>query len=218
MGTLVRLIMAAALSAAVAGSTGIAAHGRPELIPCLTERTTIVPVTIYNRSRLTEPKLTVIVATVNKLWVPYGVKLDRGHERGLAVIISPDAAELARLDSAPLVLGTTSFTDGHANAYIQLWLGAAEALAQSASAEGGHFAVLPNVERDRTLMSMMGVALAHELAHYLLDTQRHSPDGLLQEAMSFHDLVHPTAERLFLSVEQQEALCASATVRNLPGR
>ena len=217
MRTLLRLTLAAAFSAAVAGSTATSAHGRLGLIPCLMERTTIVPVTIYNRSRLTEPKLNVIVATVNKLWVPYGVRAERGHERGLAVIISPEA-ELARLDTAPLVLGTTSFTDGHANAYIQLWLGAAEALAQSASGDGGHFAVLPNVERDRTLMSMMGVALAHELAHYLLDTQRHSPDGLLQEAMSFHDLVHPTAERLFLSVEQQEALCASATVRNLPGR
>jgi hypothetical protein len=218
MSRVVRLILAAAFAAAVAGSTGISAHGRPELIPCVSEHTTIVPVTIYNRSRLTEAKLAVILATVNKLWVPYGVKIERGHGHGLAVVISPDAAELARLDTAPLVLGTTSFTDGHANAYIRLWLGAAEALAGSSGGEGGRFAVLPNVERDRILISIMGVALAHELAHYLLDTSRHSPDGLLQEAMSFHDLVHPTAERLFLSVEQQEALCASATVRNLPGR
>src|SRR5215472_8998299 len=136
MRTLLRLTLAAAFSAAVAGSTSTSAHGRLELIPCLTERTTIVPVTIYNRSRLTEPKLNVVVATVNTLWMPYGVRVERRHERGLVVIISPDAAELARLDTAPLVLGTTSFTDGHANAYIQLRLAAAEALAESASGEG----------------------------------------------------------------------------------
>jgi hypothetical protein len=177
-----------------------------------------VPVTIYNRSRLTEAKLAVVVATANKLWVPYGVKIEGGHERGVPVIISPHAAELARLDTAPLVLGTTSFTDGHANAYIQLWLGAAETLAGNSGGEGKQFAVLPDVERDRILNSMMGVALAHELAHYLLDTPRHSPDGLLREAMSFSDLVHPTAERLFLSVEQQQALCASVTIRNPPWR
>jgi hypothetical protein len=175
-------------------------------------------VTIYNRSRLTEAKLTVVVATANKLWAPYGVKIEQGHEHGLAVIVSPDAAELARLETAPLVLGTTSFTDGHANAYIRLWLGAAETLAEYSGGEGTRFTVLPGVERDRILISMMGVALAHELAHYLLDTSRHSPDGLLQEAMSFSDLVHPTVERLFLSVGQQEALCASVTIRNPPWR
>ena len=218
MSTLLRLILTAALAPTVADPAGVSAHGRPEPIPCLSEHTTVVPVMIYNRSRLTEARLAIIVATVNKLWVPYGVKIERGHERGLAVIMSPDAPTLARLETAPLVLGTTSFTDGHANPYIQLWLGAAEALARSSGGESRRFAVLPNVERDRILNSMMAVALAHELAHYLLDTRRHSPDGLLQEAMSFGDLMHPTVERLFLSVEQQQALCASVTVRNLPAR
>jgi hypothetical protein len=217
MSTLLRVLLAAAFPAAVAGPMVVSAHGRTP-IPCLSEHTTVVPVTIYNRSRLTEAKLAIVVATANKLWVPYGVKIEGGHEHGLAVIVSPDVAELARLDTAPLVLGTTSFTDGHANAYIQLWPRAAETLAGNSGGEGRRFAVLPNVERDRILNSMMGVALAHELAHYLLDTPRHSLDGLLQEAMSFSDLVHPTTERLFLSVEQQQALCASVTVRNPPWR
>ncbi|HEX6463128.1 MAG TPA: hypothetical protein VFZ98_01690 [Vicinamibacterales bacterium] len=182
-------------------------------VACLLEHPTIVSVTIYNRSRLTNAKLAAIVATANTLWVPYGVTIEPGSRHGIAVVISPDSPALAGLATAP-VLGTTSFTDGHANPYIHLWLGAAEALAGRVDVDR-RLAVVPNRQRDLLLAPVMGVALAHELAHYLLDTPRHAPDGLLQGAVSLHDLAHPAHDRLFLTVHQQQALCTSVSVRNL---
>ena len=209
-----RIVLAAFSAVVFLYPTAVGAKSDRNPLACLLEHPTVVSVTIYNRSKLTGTKLAAIVATANDIWSPYGVTIQPGSPHGVAVVISPDAPALARLPTAPLVLGTTSFTGGHANPYIHLWLGAAEALAAGA-AGGRRLAVVPNRQRDRVVVPVMGVALAHELAHYLLDTPRHSTDGLLQEAVSLHDMSHPARDRLFLTVDQQQALCSSVSVRNL---
>lgn len=209
-----RIVLAAFSAVVLLYPIAVGAKSDISPLACLREHPTVVSVTIYNRSKLTGTKLAAIVATANDLWSPYGVTIESGSRRGVAVVISPDAPAMARLATAPLVLGTTSFTGGHANPYIHLWVGAAEALAAGANG-GRQLAVVPNRQRDLLLVPVMGVALAHELAHYLLDTPRHSSEGLLQEAVSLHDMTHPARDRLFLTVDQQQTLCSSVSVRDL---
>lgn len=206
-----RIALSAGLAAAVAVSpVSIEAKARTMPLACLSQHRTVVPVTIYNRSRLYDAKIAAIVTTANTLWTPYGVTFEIRPAHGVAVIVSGDG--LPSLDSGRFVLGTTSFTDGHANPYIHLWLDAAEALVASPYGEGPRFTGLPDRQRDQVLVSVMGVALAHELAHYLLDTPNHTQGGLLQNALEFQDMAHPEPARLYLTPEQQHALCAA------PGR
>jgi hypothetical protein len=56
---------------------------------------------------------------------------------------------------------------------------------------------------------MLGVALAHELGHYLLDTSQHSAAGLLQAGLTIHQLAFPEPARLTLTAEQQRLLRAT---------
>jgi hypothetical protein len=111
-------------------------------------------------------------------------------------------------EGGPTVLGTTLFSKGHATPFIRLWLGAAEAVANGSDAEGQPFRMRPREERNSILLAIMGVALAHELAHYLLDTAHHSPGGLLRASLSVRELEHADPARLGLTVQQQRLICS----------
>ena len=50
------------------------------------------------------------------------------------------------------------------------------------------------------------MAFAHEMAHYLLDTSRHSSGGLLQPGLSVHEVSFPDLTYLKLTPEQQQRL------------
>jgi hypothetical protein len=101
------------------------------------------------------------------------------------------------------------FSRHHATPYIHLWRGAAEAVADATPIKGTLFSARPREERDAILLRMMGVALAHELAHYLLDTEKHSRRGLLRESLTARDLQHPEVTRLDLSRTQQWLMCTA---------
>src|SRR5262249_37446949 len=95
---------------------------------------------------------------------------------------------------------------GHAVPDIHLWVGAAEALIDaSATTDVWN---MPTVERESHLVPMLGVALAHELGHFLLDTASHTLDGLPQRVIPYRDLQHPAAQPLGLSANQAFLLCA----------
>ena len=72
------------------------------------------------------------------------------------------------------------------------------------------FRALRREEREATLRRMLGVALAHELAHYLLDTEKHSRRGLLRQTLTARDLEQPDLTRLELSQAQQWLMCSTA--------
>jgi hypothetical protein len=63
---------------------------------------------------------------------------------------------------------------------------------------------------------MMGVALAHELGHYLLDTTHHSTAGLLRESLSVSDLAHPNPAHLRLTDKQQRRICIDGNMSRRP--
>ena len=65
----------------------------------------------------------------------------------------------------------------------------------------------PPVERDAILSRMLGVALAHELGHYLLDSAHHSSAGLLRQTMAAHEMEQPNPSHLRLSRKEQLLMC-----------
>jgi hypothetical protein len=163
----------------------------------------VVPITIYNQSQLSDGDIDAIVETANRLWQPYGVTLIPVSVHGVAVIVADKPPREAQ--PHPRVLGTTMFTDGHANPYIHLWVGAAYALLDTGS--GWPLTTLTQIQHESSLRPMLGVALAHEFGHFLLDTPHHAVGGLLQALVSVSDLRHPTTEHLGLTADQQHTLC-----------
>jgi hypothetical protein len=148
-----------------------------------------------------------MVETANRIWAAYGISFETTTSpEGISVWVS---AGTPGSDAAPgpHVLGTTMFTDGHSMPLIRLWWGAARALAEGCPLDGKAFDARSLPERDRILQLIMGVALAHELAHYLLDTMQHSHAGLLQAPLSIRDLADPQPARLSLTTDEQRRLC-----------
>jgi hypothetical protein len=196
-------IVAAALAVVCCLPNALHAAGLPPLSPCV--RGLDVPITVYNGSQMTVSELDAIVQTAGTLWRPYGVTLAPVPEHGVAVIVSRGSSDRDGLRPSRMTLGTTMFSDGHAVPYIHLWVGAAEALLDASVTP--HVWSMPTIERDSRLLPMLGVALAHELGHFLLDTAAHTLEGMLQRVIPFRDLERPTPERLGLSAQQQFALC-----------
>jgi hypothetical protein len=175
-------------------------------------RPTVVRVKLYNQSRLSEANLEQMLATTNRIWTAYGISIEAdASPNGVAVIVAGRSLSTPDAYQRP-VLGTTLFTNGHATPYIHLWLGTVEALAVDADSEGRPFKTRSPKEQDAILLQMMGVALAHELGHYLLDTKQHSSAGLLQATVSLRNLRHPELAHLGLTSEQRRLLCGDVTL------
>jgi len=176
-------------------ANGTAAHPR------------VVGLKIYNQPDLTEAGISHILETANRIWKPYGISVEASNARdAVAVVVSRRASQSAT-DSRPTVLGDTLFTDGQATPYIHLWPANAEALAAGSEMDGRPFTSRSRVERDAILLQILGVALAHELAHYLLNTANHSAVGLLRGTISVNDLAFPQPGHLRLTHDQERLIC-----------
>ena len=169
-----------------------------------------VSIMMYNRSRMRQADLDGLLDVANQVWTPYGVSLQRGIGAGTVAVIVSDSKPVTKANETRTVLGTTLFSDGHATPYINLSLGAAEEFADSTSEDGVHFTARPTRQRDAILTRMLGVALAHELAHYLLDTGVHSSGGLLKAGLDMRQLSFSDPARLKLTPGQQRQLCPAA--------
>jgi hypothetical protein len=184
----------------------------PRCIECADDAAGVrtVRVKVYNRSPMDQASLTALLDVTNRIWLPYGVRIEPVTDLdAIAVVVSEGQRASASAD-VRAVLGETLFTRHHATPYIRLWLGAAEATADTTSTGGVPFRALRREEREAILRRMMGVALAHELAHYLLDTEKHSPRGLLRQVLTARDLQQPDLTRLELSWPQQALMCSTA--------
>jgi hypothetical protein len=172
--------------------------------------TRVVPVHVYNQSRLNASMFTSLIDAANRVWAPYAIRLERhAADNAIAVVITERPNLVQRADHR-VVLGDTIFNDGHATPYMHLWLSTAEDVAIRSIVRGKPFSALPEPDRDAVLIQMLGVALAHELGHYLLDTRVHTPDGLLRTALKMDDLARPNPARLRLTPEQQAVICSAA--------
>lgn len=167
----------------------------------------VVRVKVYNQTHMQQADIDALIDLTNRIWLPYGVSIEQVESvDALAIVVSAVGRKPALVDGRA-VLGETLFSQNHATPYIRLWLGAARALSEATPTNGAAFVMLPREERDAILLRMMGVALAHELAHYLLDTERHSLRGLLRAAISIRDFQQPDLARLELTRGQQRLMC-----------
>jgi hypothetical protein len=168
----------------------------------------VVNVRIYNQSSMADAGLATMLDVANRIWAPYGIAVARSDDPdAIAVVIADRQTRETAANPQSAVIGTTLFTQGHATPYINLSLGAAEAFAMSSHDDGPPFSARPRVQRDAMLDRMMGVALAHELAHYLLDTMDHTRAGLLRAGLSLRDFTRPEPSRLTLTLAQRRQLC-----------
>lgn len=170
----------------------------------------IVRLQIVNHSRLPQANVEGMRSVASRIWAQYGVDVEFGWGPGAVIVELAADGDLAPSDPSVPVLGTTQFTDGHAIPMIRLSPPVAEALAAEAEIGVIPFRALSPEHQDAVLERMLGVALAHELAHYLLDTRQHSSRGLLRERFTTRELAFPEQGRLTLTVEQQRLLYPDA--------
>jgi hypothetical protein len=164
---------------------------------------------IYNQAHVNDSVLVTILDVANRIWSPYGVSIETAE--------NPDAVSVVLSDrlmhgqgGGPLAVGDTVFMKGHATPYIHLWLGGARLIAENAELDGPPYVGKPKVEQTAILARMLGVALAHEVAHYLLDTTAHSADGLLRSVINPRDMEDPNPAHLRLTHKEQKLLQRSA--------
>ncbi len=208
-----RALLVVSLTFAAIAATPLkkaAAASCPSCLACAgdTQRPRALQVWLFNQSRLKDADIADILETANRIWMPYGISMvPENTAEAIKVVVS---AQQMRSDtsSQSLALGDTLFSNGHATPYMHLWLGGAEALAVGAEIEGRTFTSRSLDERDAILRQMLGVALAHELAHYLLDSSSHSSAGLLRPTLGVDDLAHPRIAHLRLTADQQRLMCS----------
>lgn len=179
------------------------------------EQPRVVHVRIYNQSRMSAPDVDQLLDVAAAIWAPNGIALERGADPDAVTVVLADRPTRATANGGGAVLGTTLFTEGHATRLINLSVAAAETAADNANQPGLPFNARPSAQRNAMLVRMLGVALAHEMAHYLLDTTQHSRDGLLRAGLGVPDLIHPNVAHLALTPDQQRHLC---NVRESPQR
>lgn len=167
----------------------------------------VVRLRMYNQTRLDESAFANILEVTNRIWAPYGVTVEATASLDAIAVVVSAGTMRGTVDAVPIAIGDTIFTQGHATPYIHLWLGAAEVLARNSESDGQSFTMKPVAERDAILLRMLGVALAHELGHYLLDTSRHSSAGLLRQTMAARDMEQPNPAHLRLSRKELQMMC-----------
>jgi hypothetical protein len=167
----------------------------------------VVRLRMYNQTRLDESVFASILDVTNRIWSAYGVSVEATTSIDAISVVVSGGTMHGTVDAAPIPVGDTLFTQGHATPYIHLWLGAAELLARSSEGDGQSFTMKPVVERDAVLLRMLGVALAHELGHYLLDTSHHSSAGLLQSTLAAREMEQPNPAHLRLSRKELQMMC-----------
>jgi hypothetical protein len=104
-------------------------------------------------------------------------------------------------------LGWIVFEDGRPDQQIYLSYANAEEFLVDARSVVGTVANMPRAERETMLARALGRALAHELGHYLLDTSRHSPAGLLRQTMAAREMQQPNPAHLRLSRKELQMMC-----------
>jgi hypothetical protein len=167
----------------------------------------VVRVRMYNQTRMDESMFVNLLEVTNRIWEPYGVSVEATTSVDAISVVVSGGTMHGAADAAPIAVGDTLFTEGHATPYIHLWLGAAELLARNSQNDGQSFTMKPPVARDASLLRMIGVALAHELGHYLLDTAHHSSGGLLRQTMAASEMEQANPAHLRLTRKEQQLMC-----------
>ena len=177
-------------------------------VGCIEPRATrVLHVRIYNQTTLTPGGVQSIFEVANRLWSRYGVSLDLNPGPDEIAVVLQRGSSSALSDRQPTVLGSTLFSEGRATPYIHLSMDHTQAVAEDVELTGPSFLQRTGLQQTDILARILGVALAHELAHYMLDTADHAATGLLQKSLKPRDFVEADPALLRLTVRQQHRLC-----------
>src|SRR5690349_9753372 len=136
------------------------------------------------------------------IWAAYGVDVSASELHGCelvnAVRLTVTLANSPNHAVAAASLGSIRFQDGVPEPAIVLYPTVIGALV-STTPYGGSMIDSPGALRDLVLGRVLGRALAHEIGHFLLRSQEHSPDGLMRASQPTANLVDPNRHRFELS-------------------
>jgi hypothetical protein len=167
----------------------------------------VLPMHLYNQSRLRPQDLDVIARIADEVWRRYRVRVVSAEPAAASLRVTVVARTSPQAGTqGPIVVASTVFVHGHATPTMYLWLGSAERLAARRPGERD-FSELPRNLQNLLLSRMLGVSLAHEIGHYLLDSASHSARGLLRATLSTLQMIDPRLKDLGLDDQQVASLC-----------
>ena len=151
----------------------------------------------------------VVVAAATReasaIWSAGGVvvKPAPGHADAddATVILVSNAGLKTRLrrDDA---LGEVRFRDGKATRLITIYFDALMRLVQGATLAGATESQWPALLRERIIGRALGRVLAHEIGHIVLQSGRHTPNGLMRPSYSGAELIEPGRRQFVIDVPQ----------------
>jgi hypothetical protein len=168
---------------------------------------TLVALRMANQTTLPAATIDDIAAVAGAVWARYGIRFEPARPQAAAVgviVVPTRAPQPPHVDAT--ALAATLFDNGQAAPTMYVWVGSAETLITSTS-NNPVFTLLPKKGQDALISQMLGVALAHEFGHYLLNTVRHSATGLLRANIPTAEFLEPNLRSLGLNVDQQATLC-----------
>jgi hypothetical protein len=174
---------------------------------------------IVQAAPTTSEMLEAIVAAAAEIWAPYNVivspiyTLSRPDDRTrqwITLILRDQPAN--RIDGkAPRghrAIASLTFTEDGPGNVIYASLEIARHSVQAAGIGQGATPV-----QERFAAQLLGQAIAHELGHYLLESSRHSRDGLMRASFGVADLMSQDLTRFRLSPEQAAVLAGPVSAR-----
>jgi hypothetical protein len=153
---------------------------------------------------------------VNRIWAPYGIAIDglNGSCRaysGPSVMVRLQV--MSRMSTASTMipdtaLGSISFVGGRPEPVIGLWLDEAAKMMNTTIGQLTDTGADPRLRL--LLARVLGRSLAHELGHYLLASQAHTPGGLMRPTFASYDVV--TADPRVFALESDQLAALSRRV------
>jgi hypothetical protein len=167
-----------------------------------------LPVRVSNGTTLNDRHLRIIAGIVEAIWSPYGVRFDwRGRASGGVEVVIDSGTLPPGRGAVALPVASIDFVDGMATSRIRVSHGNARVLAARARLNDRSFVTLPPPLQAELIARMLGVAVAHELGHYLLNARSHSVQGLLRPNIPTSQLMDGNPRHLRLTAEQVAVLC-----------
>ncbi len=167
-----------------------------------------LPVRLSNEATLNDRHLRIMTGIVDAIWASYGVRFDwRGGAPGAVEVLLERRTVPPVRGSGSLPVASIDFVDGTVTSLIRVSHGNARILAARARLNDRPFVTLPPPLQAELIARMLGVAVAHELGHYLLNARSHSGQGLLRPNIPTSQLMDANLRSLRLNGEQVALLC-----------
>lgn len=161
-------------------------------------------------------RLADLMDTVRAIWKPYAdiVFADTadlggdGYDEELQLVVSGRPGSAASGASA---LGWITFAaPGRPADFVTVSVATAQTLMARNSWMGRRFELLPPALRQQLVTRAVSWSAAHEIGHYLLRTDQHTPDGLMKAQLTAADVMQNGRQWVRLDPRDAETLRARA--------